>query len=41
VIAEKLGGRTVAEWKAVMSEDEFISWCAFFACRSELEDSRR
>lgn len=29
-VAALLGGRTVAELRAVMSSDEFVDWCAFY-----------
>lgn len=30
VLALALGGRSVAEWKAAMTEDEFDGWCEFY-----------
>lgn len=30
VLALALGGRTVAEWKAAMSDDEFDGWCEYY-----------
>lgn len=29
-VAALLGGRTVDEWRAVMSSDEFVRWCALY-----------
>lgn len=30
VLALALGGRTIAEWKAAMSEDEFDAWAEYY-----------
>lgn len=32
-LALALGGRTVAEWKAAMSQPEFEKWCAYYRSR--------
>lgn len=30
MLALALGGRTVAEWKAAMTDDEFDDWCEYY-----------
>lgn len=30
VLALALGGRTKAEWRKAMTEDEFLDWCVFY-----------
>lgn len=39
-MALALGGRTVAEWKEVMTEREFLDWCSFYES-SPFDDAHR
>lgn len=40
-IAETLGGRTVEEWKRVMSYREFLGWAVYLRNRADDEQHRR
>lgn len=40
MLAEKLGGMTVAEMRERMSNDEYMSWCAWFTYQQAIANMK-